>query len=166
MPIAFICTTPDEKEDDLNSLGETLRDMGYDVYSGRDMCHPLGQQTIYYSLPEGEKVILVCNRGLGRDVFEHNFYPGTEFFSYAMEGDPRELASRIHSEVVMGPARKVRAPMPVQRVLIVGGGVSGVYSALDVAEQGYPVCLVERDPSIGGIMAALDKTFPTMDCSI
>jgi heterodisulfide reductase subunit A-like polyferredoxin len=41
-----------------------------------------------------------------------------------------------------------------------------VYTALDIAEQGYPVVVVERDPSIGGIMAALDKTFPTMDCSI
>jgi hypothetical protein len=165
-PIAFICTTPDEKKDDLGTLGDTLSGMDYDVYYSRDMCHPLGQKSMFYSLTEGEKVVLVCNRRLGREVFERNFYPGTEFFSYAMEGDPKDLASRIHSEAMLGPARQVRAAAPVQKVLIVGGGVGGVYAALDVAEQGYPVYLLERDPSIGGIMAALDKTFPTMDCSI
>jgi heterodisulfide reductase subunit A len=54
----------------------------------------------------------------------------------------------------------------LQEVMVVGGGVAGVFAALDVAEQGFHVTLVESDPSIGGIMAALDKTFPTMDCSI
>ncbi len=49
--------------------------------------------------------------------------------------------------------------------LIVGGGIAGMQAALDIADAGFPVYLVEREPSIGGRMAQLDKTFPTLDCS-
>ncbi|MEX2355616.1 MAG: hydrogenase iron-sulfur subunit [Thermaerobacterales bacterium] len=51
-------------------------------------------------------------------------------------------------------------------VLIIGGGIAGIQSSLDLADAGIPVVLVERDVSIGGKMAALDKNFPTLDCSI
>ena len=51
-------------------------------------------------------------------------------------------------------------------VLVVGGGISGVQTALDLAESGLKVYLTERKPSIGGVMAQLDKTFPTNDCSM
>jgi heterodisulfide reductase subunit A len=53
-----------------------------------------------------------------------------------------------------------------QAALVIGGGVAGIQASLDLAESGYQVYLVEKEPSIGGIMAALDKTYPTMDCSI
>jgi len=57
--------------------------------------------------------------------------------------------------------------VPVERAtLVIGGGVAGIQAALDLADSGYKVILVEKQPSIGGIMARLDKTFPTMDCSI
>ncbi len=49
--------------------------------------------------------------------------------------------------------------------LVVGGGIAGIQTALDVASAGYKVYLVEREPTIGGKMAQLDKTFPTLDCS-
>jgi heterodisulfide reductase subunit A len=49
--------------------------------------------------------------------------------------------------------------------LVIGGGIAGIQAALDIADAGYPVYLVEREPSIGGRMAQLDKTFPTLDCS-
>lgn len=52
-----------------------------------------------------------------------------------------------------------------KRVMIIGGGIAGIQAALDVADAGYPVVLVERSPTIGGHMAQLDKTFPTLDCS-
>ena len=55
---------------------------------------------------------------------------------------------------------------PTRSVLVIGGGISGIQSALDLAEQRLRVTLVERAPSLGGRMAQLDKTFPTMDCSI
>ena len=51
-------------------------------------------------------------------------------------------------------------------VLVIGGGIAGIAASLDLAEQGHQVFLVERTPSIGGAMAQLDKTFPTLDCSI
>ncbi len=50
--------------------------------------------------------------------------------------------------------------------LVIGGGIAGIQSALDLADAGHQVYLVEKEPSIGGIMAQLDKTYPTMDCSI
>jgi heterodisulfide reductase subunit A len=53
----------------------------------------------------------------------------------------------------------------VKEVLVVGGGIAGIQAALDLAEQGLRVHLIERTPSIGGRMAQLDKTFPTNDCS-
>ena len=51
-------------------------------------------------------------------------------------------------------------------VMVVGSGIAGMQAALDLADSGYFVHLVEKAPSIGGVMAQLDKTFPTMDCSI
>ena len=54
----------------------------------------------------------------------------------------------------------------VGAVMVVGGGISGMQSALDLAESGFKVYLVEEGPSIGGRMAQLDKTFPTNDCSM
>ncbi|MBO3840225.1 MAG: CoB--CoM heterodisulfide reductase iron-sulfur subunit A family protein [Thermoproteota archaeon] len=54
----------------------------------------------------------------------------------------------------------------VREALVIGGGIAGVRCALDIADAGYRVYLIEKEPSIGGIMAQLDKTFPTLDCSI
>ncbi|HPT74986.1 MAG TPA: FAD-dependent oxidoreductase, partial [Methanomassiliicoccaceae archaeon] len=51
-------------------------------------------------------------------------------------------------------------------VMVVGGGISGVQAALDLAESGFKVYVVEKKPSIGGVMSQLDKTFPTNDCSM
>jgi heterodisulfide reductase subunit A len=51
-------------------------------------------------------------------------------------------------------------------VLVVGGGIAGMQSALDLAESGYYVYLLERSTAIGGLMAQLDKTFPTNDCTM
>ncbi len=51
-------------------------------------------------------------------------------------------------------------------VMVVGGGISGIQAALDLAADGFKVYLVEKGPSIGGHMAQLDKTFPTNECSM
>ena len=51
-------------------------------------------------------------------------------------------------------------------VLVVGGGIAGMQAALDMANAGFYVYLVEKSPAIGGVMAQLDKTFPTNDCSM
>ena len=54
----------------------------------------------------------------------------------------------------------------VGAVLVVGGGVAGIQASLDMADSGFKVYLIDREPSIGGVMAQLDKTFPTNDCSM
>jgi len=59
---------------------------------------------------------------------------------------------------------KIKIPIK-KRVLVIGGGIAGIQAALDIAEGGRQVILVEREPSIGGNMAKLSETFPTMDCS-
>jgi len=51
-------------------------------------------------------------------------------------------------------------------VLVVGGGIAGMQAALDLADSGYYVYLLEKSPAIGGAMAQLDKTFPTNDCAM
>ena len=56
--------------------------------------------------------------------------------------------------------------MPVGAVLVIGGGIAGIQSALDLANSGFKVYLLEKSPAIGGRMAQLDKTFPTNDCSM
>jgi heterodisulfide reductase subunit A len=62
---------------------------------------------------------------------------------------------------------QTEATVPVTKnALVIGGGVAGVQASLDLADAGFQVYLVERDASIGGRMAQIDKTFPTMDCSI
>jgi heterodisulfide reductase subunit A len=53
-----------------------------------------------------------------------------------------------------------------KRALVIGGGIAGIQAARDLANARIPVTLVEKSPSLGGRMAQLDKTFPTMDCSI
>jgi len=56
--------------------------------------------------------------------------------------------------------------VPVEKkALVIGGGIAGIQAAIDIANCGYMVTIVERSPTIGGKMAQLDKTFPTLDCS-
>lgn len=55
---------------------------------------------------------------------------------------------------------------PVGSVLVIGGGIGGIQASLDLASLGYKVYLLEKNPQIGGKMAQLDKTFPTVECSI
>ena len=57
-------------------------------------------------------------------------------------------------------------PKAIGSVMVVGGGIAGIQASLDLAALGYYVYLVEKAASIGGVMAQLDKTFPTNDCAI
>ncbi len=66
---------------------------------------------------------------------------------------------------MLQPLKSRKVPLN-KRTLVIGGGIAGIQAALDLADNGYDVVLVEKKPSIGGLMAGLDKTFPTMDCSI
>jgi heterodisulfide reductase subunit A len=86
----------------------------------------------------------------------------------------RKVATRKAKDIVnvavararwLYPQDEEQLPM-TDAALVIGGGVAGIQAALDLADAGHPVYLVEKEPSIGGIMARLDKTYPTMDCSI
>jgi len=87
--------------------------------------------------------------------------------------DDREAATEKAKRLVRAAVFRVayHAPLeprkePVtQAALVVGAGIAGIQAALSIAESGYQVYLVEKEPSIGGHMAQLDKTFPTLDCS-
>jgi len=95
----------------------------------------------------------------------------------------REHCSWVHDDVrratvkakalVLAAVRRVALHQPLEpmratinpNVLIVGGGIAGIQAALEIAESGHTVYLVEREPSIGGRMSQFDKTFPTLDCA-
>ena len=75
------------------------------------------------------------------------------------------VASAVARARFLQPQEELTVPV-TQRALVIGGGVAGMEAALELGAQGHQVTLVEREASIGGIMAQLDKTYPTMDCSI
>jgi heterodisulfide reductase subunit A2 len=85
----------------------------------------------------------------------------------------RDRATEKAFDIIQLSAAKVRhnhALQPIRvpvtrRALVIGGGVAGIQASLDIADSGYEVVLVEREPSIGGKMAGLSETFPTLDCS-
>jgi len=74
-------------------------------------------------------------------------------------------AAAISKARFLAPLEMIKVPV-TKRALVIGGGVAGISTALDLADQGIETILVEKEPTIGGVMAQLNKTFPTMDCSI
>jgi len=87
--------------------------------------------------------------------------------------DDKEKATEKAKALVKGAVAKARFLEPLEsseikvtpNALVIGGGIAGIQAALDIADKGHKVYLVEKSPSIGGRMAQLDKTFPTLDCS-
>ena len=87
--------------------------------------------------------------------------------------DDRQAATEKAKRLVRAAVFRVAYHVPLEprkepvtkTALVIGGGIAGIQAALSIADSGYPVYLVEREPSIGGHMAQLDKTFPTLDCS-
>jgi heterodisulfide reductase subunit A len=77
----------------------------------------------------------------------------------------KDLVAAAVERVKRHQALEVQHTTMQPAVLVIGGGIAGIQAALDVAEAGYQVYLVERQPTIGGKMAQLDETFPTLDCS-
>ena len=74
-------------------------------------------------------------------------------------------AAAIAKASFLTPLDMIKVPV-TKTAMVIGGGVAGISSALDLADQGIKTILVEKEPTIGGVMAQLNKTFPTMDCSI
>ncbi len=150
------------------------------------MCSSLGQELIEKDIKElglERVVVAACSPHLHEKTFRGaseraglNPYL-TEMVSI------REQVSWVHTDKVVATAKaksliagtveRVAQNAPLEKLkvpinantLVVGGGISGIQAALEVANAGFHVYLVEREPSIGGHMAQFDKTFPTLDCS-
>ena len=75
------------------------------------------------------------------------------------------IKSAVARAILLEPI-KIKEVDITKEILIIGGGVAGLIAAIDLAEEGYSVHLIESSPTIGGKMAQLDRTFPTDDCSI
>jgi heterodisulfide reductase subunit A len=96
-----------------------------------------------------------------------------EFASYCHQTTPEEATEKAKDTVRMAvakarllePLKPIELPV-TKKVMVIGGGIAGINAALDLADMGFKVYMVEKTETIGGYMALLDKTFPTLDCSI
>ena len=107
--------------------------------------------------------------GLNRYLFEMANIREQVSWVTTDKAEATEKALRL-TEMAVAKASKLKSLDPFKspvekRALVIGGGISGIQAALDVSLAGYKVTLVERLPTIGGRMAQLEKTFPTLDCS-
>jgi heterodisulfide reductase subunit A len=161
------------------------------VVLGRDIqyaCSEPGQQSIEEDIAEqglDRIVIASCSPRIHEPTFRQmleraglNAYMLEmanlrEQCSWVHINEPDAATSKASDLVRMAVARAAlleplsSRKIPIsKRTLVIGGGIAGIQAALDLADNGYEVVLVEKKPSIGGQMARLDKTFPTMDCSI
>ena len=96
-----------------------------------------------------------------------------EHDSFVHQNDKKRATEVAMDMIRAGVARASRLEVVPEKVvpvtdavLVIGGGVAGLQSALDLANSGHKVFLVEQNPTIGGKMSMLDRTFPTDDCSI
>lgn len=150
------------------------------------MCSEAGQKLIRDAIAEHQLTgIVVCS--CSPRMHEQTFRKTAEaagLNQYMVEiANIREQCSWIHKDKDEGTEKAIilaraaiakvclNAPLQpgqskvVKRALIIGGGIAGIQSAIDIADAGYKVDIVERTPTIGGKMAQLDKTFPTLDCA-
>lgn len=162
---------------------------GHGVVVSRDykfMCSSLGQELIQQDIKElglTRVVVAACSPHLHEKTFR-NACAGAGLNPYLCElVSIREQDSWVHTDkdaatdkakaILSGGVARVAhnealEPLHVPihpDTLIVGGGIAGIQAALEIADAGFHVYLVEREPSIGGHMAQFDKTFPTLDCS-
>ena len=150
------------------------------------MCSEAGQSRIAAAIAEkGLTGIVVCS--CSPRMHEATFRKAAErcgLNPYMVEiANLREHCSWIHKDMeeatekavilMRAAVAKVHLNTPLQagesavtkRALVIGGGIAGIQTAIDIADAGYKVDIVEKTPSIGGRMSQLDKTFPTLDCS-
>lgn len=171
----------------VRTYAETLPDVAIAVRN-RYTCSDPGQQEIRKAIAEhklNRVVVASCSPRLHEPTFRHCVSEaGLNPYLFEM-ANIREHCSWVHlqdreeatwkaKDIVRAAVARARwlhaqdeERLPVtDAALVIGGGVAGIQAALDLADAGHKVYLVEKEPSIGGIMARLDKTFPTMDCSI
>jgi len=160
-----------------------------DVAVARDykfMCSSLGQQLIQDDIRSKgltRVVVAACSPLLHEKTFRRACKEaGLNPYLFQMANireqvswvtEDKAAATHKAKALVAAAAQRVKHHQPLKpttvkinpATLIVGGGIAGIQAALELANAGYPVYLLEREPSIGGHMAQFDKTFPTLDCS-
>lgn len=157
------------------------------VRADKYMCSDPGQDAIKKDILEHKLnriVVAACSPRMHEPTFRNACQDaGLNPYLFDM-ANIREHASWVHmnepqratekaKELVRMSVAKARLLEPLKnpkvsvlkKALIIGGGIAGIQASLDLADQGFKVYLVEKMPSLGGVMAQLDKTFPTMDCS-
>jgi heterodisulfide reductase subunit A len=114
-----------------------------------------------------------CVKEVGLNPYLMEMANLREHCSWVHPDDPNGATKKAMDLVAAAVARsrflQPQEEMSVQvtrKALVIGGGIAGIEAALELADAGHKVVLVEKEPSIGGVMAQLDKTYPTMDCSI
>ncbi|MEN6301190.1 MAG: CoB--CoM heterodisulfide reductase iron-sulfur subunit A family protein [Armatimonadia bacterium] len=186
----FICHCGSNiaKTVDVAAVAEAVRSMPGVVHSEdyQYMCSSPGQERVREAIRKHKLdsvVVASCSPRLHEPTFrrcvaEEGLNP------YLMEmANIREHCSWVHKDKEIGTPKaidlvkaaivKVQRNMPLystelpitRRALVIGGGIAGIQAALDIADAGHEVILVEKTPSIGGRMSQFDKTFPTLDCS-
>ena len=150
------------------------------------VCSDPGQELIKKDIKElgiNRVVVASCSPRLHEQTFRRTLVSaGLNPYLFEM-ANIREHCSWVHEDsgkatdkakaLVSAAVRRVFYHIPLEtrevpfnpNTLVVGGGIAGIQAALEIADSGHKVYLVEREPSIGGHMAQLDKTFPTLDCS-
>ena len=173
---------------DVELLAETAKSFPGVVFSStyKYLCSEPGQQMIRTAIEENNLdriVIGSCTPRMHEVTFRKTLV-GTKINPYMLEiANIREQCSWVHTDKEMATdkaidllrmaAAKVEKNEPLfpssigitKRALVIGGGIAGIQAALDIADAGLDVTIVEKEPSIGGRMVMLDKTFPTLDCS-
>ncbi|MEA2089200.1 MAG: hydrogenase iron-sulfur subunit [Thermoproteota archaeon] len=173
--------------DALEEHAKTLPNVVY-VKQNRYTCADPGQEEIRKGIKEhnlNRVVVAACSPRLHEPTFrrcisEAGLNPFLfemanirEFSSWCHASTPEEATEKAKDIISMAVA-KARLLRPLEtlevpvtnEVLVIGGGIAGISAALDLADMGFKVYLLEKSESIGGHMAQLDKTFPTLDCSI
>ena len=173
---------------DVQAVSDALQNEPGVVFSTnyQYMCSQAGQDIIKNAIAEHKLtgiVVCSCSPRMHEATFRKTA-AAAGLNPYMVEiANIREQCSWVHKDMPTGTEKAIilgkaavakvnlNAPLkpgesPVtKRALVIGGGIAGIQTALDIAEAGFPVDIVEKKPTIGGKMAQLDKTFPTLDCA-
>ncbi len=173
---------------DVKAVAEALKSEPGVVFSTdyQYMCSQAGQNMIIDAVKQNKLtgiVVCSCSPRMHEATFRKTA-AAAGLNPYMVEiANIREQCSWVHKEMPIGTEKAIilakaavakvqlNAPLtpgesPVtKRALVIGGGIAGIQTALDIADAGFPVDIVETKPTIGGKMAQLDKTFPTLDCA-
>jgi len=173
---------------DVKKVAEALKSEPGVVFSAdyQYMCSQAGQDMIKTAVKEHNLTCIVvcsCSPRMHEATFRKTA-AAAGLNPYMVEiANIREQCSWVHKDIMTGTEKaiilgraavaKVNLNTPLtpgespvtKRALVIGGGIAGIQTALDIADAGFPVDIVETKPTIGGKMAQLDKTFPTLDCA-